>query len=524
MGKFILNGICSTRDEEYANRLDIEELEINSEKDCFKYIGQRSFFRCTQIKSVNLSAAKSLENIGTGAFAFCSSLKNLILPKSLYLIGQEAFLECVSLEEIVLPNESQLYHFGEKCFMSCISLRSLYIPPRVTEICVFAFSLTSSLVSIKSDSPNFIVINDVLYTEDMKTLMQYPAACKNTSFVIPESVITISHYAFANSRFKTITFNTEIQNIYDNSFSNTSIKRAVISTNSCLLIGNRAFESAEQLEFVNLRGCGEVSIICEESFAFCHKLKEIRLPKKIKSIGGRCFKDCFSLKNFNVNDNCQLESIYNEAFMGSGLKNFHISEKLTFIGTSAFMESLISNITVSPKNQYYIFEDNTLYGESGRSITLFIGWKQKIFKPMKKVVLLRACCLYGATSLEEIILPDSVEIIMNDAISHTSVKKIVIPSSVKQLGERCLAFNRFLEYVEISQKIIPKNCLEGCIKLRYLNINGVQLIRGDAFRDCDKIECVYANPKLWSQLKKFFPSRVFSNKVCSVHDNPITIV
>ena len=523
MGKLVLNSICSTTDDNYADRNDVEVLVINSKKDCFREIGQRSFIRCTQLRSVNMSAAKNLEIIKTSAFAFCSALRSVSLPKSLYAICEEAFLECIKLEKVVFPKDSQLSIFGQKCFMSCISLRSLYIPPKVTEISVCAFSNTTSLASIKSDSPKFIVINGVLYTDNIKAIVIYPTACKNTSYVLPEGITEIFQYTFANSLFKTFTFNHEIDSISCGAFINSSVDRVVISTNTHVTIGNYSFTNSNNLVFVDLRAT-KVTHIYEYAFAFCRKLKEILLPKEITSIQASAFRECFSLKIFDVLDNCQLELIYDEAFMGSGLKNFHISEKLNFIGTSAFANSLITNITVSPHNQYYIFENKTLYGESGRSITFFIGWRQKVFTSTRKVVLLRTRCFFGAVNLEEIILPDTVEYIMNDAISCTSIKVMIIPSSVKQLGERCLAFNRFLKYVEISQKIIPKSCLEGCVNLRCINIPDVQFIRGDAFKGCNKVECVYANQKLVSQCKKFFPSRVFNNKVCCFHNNPITIV
>ena len=57
---------------------------------------------------------------GEGAFAGCSSLREIVLPDTLSAIGYAAFADCSSLQEIALPNT--LAAIGDYAFAGCTSL------------------------------------------------------------------------------------------------------------------------------------------------------------------------------------------------------------------------------------------------------------------------------------------------------------------------------------------------------------------------------------------------------------------
>lgn len=70
-----------------------------------------AFQGCGALKSVNLFSLKDLKKIGSGAFANCISLNEVIIPESVTTIGGGAFANCISLESITIPGS--VSEFGQ---------------------------------------------------------------------------------------------------------------------------------------------------------------------------------------------------------------------------------------------------------------------------------------------------------------------------------------------------------------------------------------------------------------------------
>ena len=81
-----------------------------------------------------------------GAFADCSSLKEVGLPKKVSLIGSLTFKNCSHLEQVRIPdNVSSIESFA---FYGCSSLSEVTIPDAVTLIGYAAFQGCSGLTSL----------------------------------------------------------------------------------------------------------------------------------------------------------------------------------------------------------------------------------------------------------------------------------------------------------------------------------------------------------------------------------------
>jgi len=115
-------------------------------------IGTGAFAGCASLRELVLP--NSLTSMGTGAFQNCTSLRELVLPNSLTSIDTGAFQNCTSLRELVLPNS--LTSIGTSAFQNCTSLRELVLPNSLTSIGMYAFlncslrelTLPNSLTSI----------------------------------------------------------------------------------------------------------------------------------------------------------------------------------------------------------------------------------------------------------------------------------------------------------------------------------------------------------------------------------------
>lgn len=85
----------------YFQNSGFSELRIGKN---IKYIGYGVFSGCSNLTTVICSEDCVLEEIGTRAFAGCSSLQNLkFLPRSLKIIGEKAFTGCSNLREVSIP-------------------------------------------------------------------------------------------------------------------------------------------------------------------------------------------------------------------------------------------------------------------------------------------------------------------------------------------------------------------------------------------------------------------------------------
>lgn len=200
-------------------------------------IGAYAFMSVKTLTEVHLP--DSLTELGYGAFAE-SGITSLTIPKGITSLTKAEFcsnpltsvtfhenftelgefaLSGTALETVELPNSLQ--KIGSRAFAHCGKLRSVTIPEGVTEIDAYAFwncrslaemVLPSTLTSIhgtfvwnsspdlhitlQAGSTAFVIVEDVLYSADMTTLLRYPPYKTETSFTVPQSVTQIAHMAF----------------------------------------------------------------------------------------------------------------------------------------------------------------------------------------------------------------------------------------------------------------------------------------------------------------------------------------
>jgi hypothetical protein len=89
---------------------------------------------------------RSVINIGSYAFAFCTSLTRVTISDSVIEIGVSAFSRCISLTSVTIGDS--VNSIGNYAFVACTSLTSLMIPNSVTSIGYDAFDGCSKLSSV----------------------------------------------------------------------------------------------------------------------------------------------------------------------------------------------------------------------------------------------------------------------------------------------------------------------------------------------------------------------------------------
>ena len=225
------------------------------------------------IETVTIS--EGVTGIGNYAFWNMRVLKTASISTTVTHIGVWAFCDSDLLNDVVIPDS--VITIDESAFSSCDAMTSIVIGNGVTSIGSDAFT-GYNLEKIVVDKENhaYESLDGVLFTEDMKTLISYPAGKLDAKWIIPDGVTTIEGSAFMNNR---------------------SLTELVIP-DSVTTIGARAFERCEALKNVSI-GQG-VTTIGWNAFSGCTFLSSVALPASVTTIDKYAFCNCQSLTGITV--------------------------------------------------------------------------------------------------------------------------------------------------------------------------------------------------------------------------------
>ena len=217
------------------------------------------------------------------AFQFYRYLQKIDIPSRIISIGDWAFDNCKYLREIILPKS--LRKIGKNPFSGCN-------------------------IKIMCNSPQFKLVDNVLYDTKMDTLISYLST--KTTFAIPSSVLYIGDYAFNECNF---------------------LKEIIIPP-SVIIIGESAFSNCLSLTKIHF----PKNLISIEKFAFsdCESLQEIIFPQNIVNICNYAFSNCHALRSITIQS--ITTNIAKNAFLGCSWIKFFIPK-----GSRKHFESLLPN-------------------------------------------------------------------------------------------------------------------------------------------------------------------------------------
>ncbi len=262
-------------------------------------------------------------NIRVRAFEDSSNLTSIVVPNSVTSIGEEAFRDCTKLERIELPDG--LTSINGRVFLGCTALTNFQIPVSVSYIGLGAFSNCSSLMSIEIpkgvtniENPAFSGCNALeaisveetnqvfsscedgcLYNKDKSILLQYPNGNSRTTFAIPNSVTSVSPWAFSYSSFlENISIPEGVTDIGSDAFWHCINLKSISIPNSISTLGDHCFYECENLTKIELPN--SLTYIPYFMFARCYKLSSVEIPVGVTSIGSYAFSECGSLKSISL--------------------------------------------------------------------------------------------------------------------------------------------------------------------------------------------------------------------------------
>ena len=394
---------------------------------------------------------------------------------------------------LIIPDSLEI--IGDYAFGGCTELESLHIPASVKHIQGNPFP---SMLPVTTDSPLYVVRDDILYDKDFTRLIH--AFSLSKTILIDPSVRKIEHGAFRGSNnLSNIIVHSEISEMGEYAFSCCPNLNNVIINAKMEIIPDGLFRGSGIYEFDIPT---ETKKIGMASFADCKRLQKVDIPENVTEIDAFAFENCESLKYVTINANNQ--AIEQGTFRGcSSLKEIIIPEGVKSIGQEAFKDCTSLETIRLPysieKLGDAVFEGCTNLkrielprGIKDLSRKLFHGCKalREVIMP-STIEFIGSEAFEGCDSLYSINIPVGVKGIGSDAFSYSGLSEVIIPDTVTKLGESTFCECRKLHSALVpgSIKTIPESCFHGCRSLNQITIcAGVESVEDAAFRVCPSLK------------------------------------
>lgn len=262
---------------------------------------------------------EGVTTIAERAFMGSTSLYSIVLPHSLKRIEENAFCSCSGLQTV--KGGDQLEYIGAWAFSWCLNLRGFFIPKTVKEIDSnpFAFTMAGRAVPITTESPRFIVIDDLLIDSQNGIAISYNGMAPTV--VLPDCVRYIGDSCFRGADYvKKLVIPKSVTGCDNNPIPMCGIQEIdsasdkLIVRNHFLVYGNTIHAYFGQEESVVIPE--GISILAECSFDCMSQMKTVLLPSSIQDVGEEPFRGCDNLETVIVpkGEIARIKSIFPEDF------------------------------------------------------------------------------------------------------------------------------------------------------------------------------------------------------------------
>ncbi len=279
------------------------------------------------------------------------------------------------------------------------------------------------------------------------------------------------------SSITSITIDEGIQNIGQETLSDTTSLTSITIPSSVTSIGRSAFYGATSLESVNFGPNSKLETIGQSAFNSNTALTGIDIPDSVKSIGNAAFSRATSLESVNFGDNSKLETIGQEAFWGNtALTGIDIPDSVKSIGDYAFSTATsLESVNFGPNSKLETIGQSAFWGntaltgidipDSVKSIGngAFFGatsLESVNFGPNSKLETIGNVAFYF-TGLTDFSIPDSVTEIDVGAFAGTNISTLILPESL--FSDEAVGIS---PYAVISDNTTHLYCKEGNQKCR----------------------------------------------------------
>lgn len=469
--------------------------------DIFIYSEDKSTIIGVKDKTVEyLSIPDNVSKIKDHAFDECISLKRIeVDPENKHFSSIEGILynkECSKLVRVPLSYNGEykmpdnVNEVESSCFAGCNSLTSITINISVEDLkCSKYLAGLEALsnISVNPLNSHYQSFDGVLYDKPLSTLLSCPKK-KGGKLSIPEGVETISRDAFFT--------NQEIEYI---SFPRSLRLLKALKYQSCILSCTGLKHIDVDKENASFSSCDGVLYDKELTTIIrypANKKNGYSIPLGIKEIGWHAFSYAKYLQNITIPKS--VRKINGCAFLRSSLEYVKISEGVETIGINAFGKCHLLEMAEIPQGVHSMF--NVFSECENLKNVVFAGAPKEIKN-----------CFEGCISIKEPIithkklihipeefrgvyqLPGYIKVIKESAFSHCNLEEIVIPDSVEIIEDNAFCGAKSLKKIRLSSSLseIGKGAFWNCTELESITIpNGINKINDSVFGWCRSLKTV----------------------------------
>lgn len=496
---------------------------------------------------VNLTIPSSIKEIGEGAFSGCTKLANVTFADEITTISKQAFYGCTALKELHLNNVANI---ASEAFKGCTKLTTLFSDYKgVINAHSLAFDglnkgnitlqVANSLVDrYKADSlwkdfniaSNRYKMEGIWYElsgNEAKVVKEKSGegnyAELTGKVTIPKDVVINDKYytvtslevgAFQYAPFKEMDIRCQVTVLPEGCCFAMPNLAKVSLPETLVKIDDDAFNTCQKLENINDNGSGvfkasdfpNLTTIGNDAFFKC-RVRNVSLTGSITTIGESAFQNCTRLEWVDLGE--KVKTIGKYAFSGC-TKIEHLSDAASVPQpfTTGMLEGVSNKLLIlvpfNSLNAYQTADGWKDYKFTGEEERYYYDG-DKYFRVYPDNATMTAT-IAGAGGLDNDILEIPQEItlrgktytvvaIKNNAFYNASIKKIILPATIKSIGDGAFSYST-IEEVDFGQ-ITGHECELGMLAFSHCgNLKEVWLsgytprINRRTFVDCTALEKV----------------------------------
>ena len=366
----------------YKGETQISSLEIPGEIDGKPVIGVADL---GYLYIEELVLPDSVVTLGDQLFPTLPDLKTIHLGAGIdnftpQMIEENSWLEAIVVDENhprYATKDGVLYSKGYSQLIAVpLSITELEIPKTCTDCGVLDLMMYASLsVKYEEGHPDFVTVDGVTYTKDMKTVVTCDKA-KEGVYHMPPSVETIKP---------------------------------------------KAFLDCDGLTEVSVSD--KVTEIVYAAFAGCKSLTTVTLPEQLKTIGEYSFAETYELSNVTFPNT--LEVIEQEAFLDGGLTRVILPDSVKEVATYAFWCNPITLLDLGQVQDIGSFA----FGECAL---------QRVTIP-DSVTVMRRYAFGSNHSLKSVVIGKGLTQIEEGTFAACGLVSVTVPKNVEFIGESAFA-------------------------------------------------------------------------------------
>lgn len=248
-----------------------------------------------------------------------------------------------------------------------------------------------------------------------------------------------------------------------------------------------------------------VKIIGYGAFAGCN-IQKITIPSSVESIESSAFASCTNLKEIEILGN--LKHFGENVFYKCSSLKLNEFDNAYYIGNNSNKYKILVQAVNKEISSCEIHKDTEIIATC--ALALCRNLTEISFDEESQLKVVDIAGFSHCSSLEEIMLPSSVEIIESEAFCECSnLKEIIIPKNVEKIESHTFYYCKNLTNLELEEdsklKSIGEGVFECCVGLLSIdlrNTNSFEEIENWAFDHCNLFKLYYGgNEDQWKQIK-----------------------